>query len=64
MDSAANNQKSSTYQYPTEKKVRKLFEVPMYFISRKTLTDSDLIRFHGLLMNAANQLYFSLCYPL
>ena len=31
MYSAANNQKSNTCQYPTDKKVRKLFEVPTYF---------------------------------
>jgi len=27
---AANSQQSNTYQYPTDKKVRKLFEVPTY----------------------------------
>jgi len=30
MYSAANSQQSNTYQYPTDKKVRKLFEVPTY----------------------------------
>jgi len=35
-----------------------------YFISRKNLTDSDLIRLHGFTMNAANQMYFSSCHPL
>ena len=29
--SAAKFQKSNTYQYPTDKKVRKLFKVPTYF---------------------------------
>ena len=28
---AANSQQSNTYQYPTDKKVRKHFEVPTYF---------------------------------
>jgi len=27
---AANSKQSNTYQYPTDKKVQKLFEVPMY----------------------------------
>jgi len=27
---AANSQQSNTYQYPTDKKLRKLFEVPTY----------------------------------
>ena len=26
-----NSQQSNTYQYPTDKKVRKLFEVPTYY---------------------------------
>jgi len=30
---AANSQQSNTYQYPTDKKVRKLFEVPTYYAS-------------------------------
>jgi hypothetical protein len=29
---AANSQQSNTYQYPADKKVRKLFEVPMYLM--------------------------------
>jgi len=32
---AANSQQSNTYQYPTDKKVRKLFEVPTYIQKRK-----------------------------
>jgi len=30
---AANSQQSNTYQYPADKKVRKLFEVPKYIKS-------------------------------
>jgi len=30
---AANSQQSNTYQYPTDKKVRKRFEVPTYIAS-------------------------------
>jgi len=32
MHSAAKFQQSNSYQYPTDKKVRKLFEVPTYNI--------------------------------
>jgi len=32
---AANNQQSNTYQYPTHRKVRKLFEVPTYNMKLK-----------------------------
>ena len=34
---AANSQQSNTYQYPTDKKVRKIFEVPTYFEITKEL---------------------------
>jgi len=34
--SAAKFQQSNTYQYPTDKKVRKLFEVPTYFVGMCT----------------------------
>ena len=32
MYNAANSQQSNTYQYPTDKKVRELFEVPTYLL--------------------------------
>jgi len=35
--SAAKFQQSNTYQYPTDKKVRKLFEVPTYNIQKGIL---------------------------
>jgi len=39
---AANSQQSNTYQYPTDKKVRKLFEVPSYFLH--ILAESEEIK--------------------
>jgi len=49
---AANSQQSNTYQYPTDKKVRKLFEVPTYFGLQTTISFARQL--------AANQIRSSL----
>ena len=38
---AANSQQSNTYQYSTDKKVRKLFEVPTYKYIPANVLEND-----------------------
>jgi len=40
--SAAKFQQSNTYQYPTDKKIRKLFEVPRYFQTTSEIRSINL----------------------
>ena len=40
MYNAANSQQSNTYQYPTDKKVRKLFEVSSYVPVKEQFVNS------------------------
>ena len=61
MYNAANSQQSNTYQYPTDKKVRKLFEVPTYIpLQHKSGTFLNMIHIKQVALNVHADMYISL----